>query len=140
MAWLMHALKAQGLFFIDSRTTSLSLAGREAQRAGVAHWNRDLFLDHHRSTRAVNAAFDRMLELAAQRGAVLAIGHPYPETLAVLERRLPELASQGARLVPASTLVAVMQAAPAPSADFARRQRQLGQAPRPQPAVPLLDP
>jgi polysaccharide deacetylase 2 family uncharacterized protein YibQ len=46
-----------------------------------------------------------MKVLAKQRGQVVAIGHPYPATLELLERELPRLAEQGFELVKVSELV-----------------------------------
>jgi polysaccharide deacetylase 2 family uncharacterized protein YibQ len=46
-----------------------------------------------------------MKALAKQRGRVVAIGHPYPATLELLERELPRLAEDGFELVNVSELV-----------------------------------
>ena len=43
--------------------------------------------------------FERMKKLARERGQVIAIGHPHPTTLDLLERELPKLAEQGFELV-----------------------------------------
>ena len=44
-------------------------------------------------------------EWARRNGMALGIGHPYPETIAVLERQLPQLAFYGVTLVPVSELI-----------------------------------
>jgi uncharacterized protein len=107
MHWLMQAMAEHGaLFFVDSRTTPLSVAAQTASEVGVPHLIRDIFLDREREVTAVEKQFDRLLELARQRGSALALGHPYPETLAVLERRLPELAEAAVRLVSLKELLA----------------------------------
>jgi polysaccharide deacetylase 2 family uncharacterized protein YibQ len=43
--------------------------------------------------------------MARSKGRAVAIGHPYPETLEVLERELPKLAAEGIELVTISALL-----------------------------------
>lgn len=91
MDWSMAVLRERGLFFIDSRTTANTQAAFAAEAAGVQHLSRDVFLDNQRTTAAIDAQFSRALQLARKQGVALIIGHPYPQTLDYLERRLPEL-------------------------------------------------
>lgn len=107
MEWLMDAiLQHHCMFFIDSYTTPESVALRIAGEAGVKAARRDVFLDDDRSGRALEHEFERLKSLARERGRAIAIGHPYPETLDMLERRLPTLAGEGYELVPVSSIVA----------------------------------
>jgi len=99
MNWLMNELKRQLLFFVDSRTSADSQAWEIAQQHGLSSHKRDVFLDHERNHESIEKQFERMVQLAKQRGSALAIGHPYPETLAVLEREIPRLRRQGIELV-----------------------------------------
>lgn len=106
MQWLMEEISAQGdLFFIDSFTTHHSVALQFADEAGVAARKRDVFLDPDQNPETVAREFERMKELAIKRGVVVAIGHPYPATLALLEKELPKLAEQGFELVTISELL-----------------------------------
>lgn len=93
MAVLMDALaRAPGdLVFVDSRTTPRSHAEAAAVAAGLRATRRDLFLDNRREPRAIERQVARWVAHARARGCALAIAHPYPETLAVLERMLPRL-------------------------------------------------
>lgn len=110
MTWLMEELSARdGFYFVDSYTTHHSIALEFAFDAGIPAVRRDVFLDNDRSEAAIRREFERLKREARQRGAAVGIGHPYPETLAFLERELPGLAAQGFRLVPVREL-----AAPAP--------------------------
>jgi hypothetical protein len=106
MQRLMRAVRSRHLFFVDSRTTPASLAADVARTEGVPTLVRDVFLDNDRDPGAIERQFDELLRLARTRGQALAIGHPYPETLAVLERRLPPLHAAGVELVPLSRLLA----------------------------------
>lgn len=76
------------MIFIDSRTTAESVAAESAIHAGLMTSARDVFLDHDRSASAIEAEVDRWIAAARRDGCALAIGHPYPETLTVLEREL----------------------------------------------------
>ncbi|NQD36202.1 divergent polysaccharide deacetylase family protein [Permianibacter sp. IMCC34836] len=105
MSWLLDEAKTQAVFFIDSRTTSHSIAGTTARRLGVPSIGRDVFLDHDDNPAAIARQFDYLLKLARQRGHALAIGHPRPATLQVLEQRLATLADAGIVLVPVSGLL-----------------------------------
>ena len=106
MEWLMEAIRQHHcMYFIDSYTTPQSVALRIAGEAGVSAARRDVFLDDDRSTTALEHEFRRLKALAREHGQAIAIGHPYPETLDFLERRLPSLAGDGYELVPVSALV-----------------------------------
>jgi polysaccharide deacetylase 2 family uncharacterized protein YibQ len=106
MSWLMDEIgRRDGLFFIDSYTTHESVAVQLAKERGVAATRRDVFLDHERSAAVVQRELERLKRLARQRGRAVAIGHPYPETLDVLERELPRLANEGIELVAVSDLI-----------------------------------
>ena len=105
MRRVMQELARRRLFFLDSMTSPHSVAAREARAAGLPTLVRDVFLDNDRTPAAIEREFDRLLALARRRGTAIAIGHPYPETLAVLERRLPLLRAAGIELVPLSALL-----------------------------------
>lgn len=106
MQWLMQEILAcENLFFIDSYTTHESVALRIAAEAGVSASKRDVFLDHDRSTSAVLHELERLKLKARRQGQAIAIGHPFPETLAVLEQELPKLKDQGFELVTISRLL-----------------------------------
>lgn len=105
MQWTMRALYERDLYFIDSRTTSQSVAWRTAQQSNVPSLKRDVFLDHERNLEAINEQFNKFIAIAKRRGHAIAIAHPYPETLNYLKHNLARLHTQGINLVPASTLV-----------------------------------
>ena len=108
MNWLMEAIRSrEDLFFIDSYTTHESIALEIAAEAGVTATKRDVFLDHERTLEAVAREFERLKAKARKHGSAVAVGHPFPETLAVLERELPRLREQGFELVTISKLLAL---------------------------------
>lgn len=105
MEWLMHFLKGKGKFFIDSLTTKDSVAGSIARENHIPSMRRDVFLDDIVDVDYINSQVDRLIEVAKSKGHAIAIGHPHPETLAVLAKRLPTLHEYGVRLVSLSRMV-----------------------------------
>ena len=90
------ALKQQGdMYFVDSRTTVATVARRLAWETGVPSTDRNVFLDNDLEAGELDYQFERLLKRARSQGSAVAIGHPYPQTMAVLYEQLPRLADQG---------------------------------------------
>jgi polysaccharide deacetylase 2 family uncharacterized protein YibQ len=102
---VMLALKKQGGYFLDSRTTPKSVAGAVAAENGLATLNRDVFLDDVDSLAAVEKQLAHLEKIALKTGQAVAIGHPRPNTLNALRQWLPTLASKQITLVPLSHLM-----------------------------------
>lgn len=92
-------------YFVDSRTTAATRAFAHARTLGIPAAERHVFIDAQRGEMAVRQGWQRWLAHARREGSALAIAHPYPETLALLEAELPKLRAQGFELVPPSTLL-----------------------------------
>lgn len=106
MQWLMHYISQYDeLFFVDSYTTAATVVAQIATENWIPNMRRDIFLDNDRNPSSIEQQFDRLLSIAAKNGRALAIGHPYPETLTVLEKRLPKLRQSGYRLISVSQLL-----------------------------------
>ncbi len=104
MQWVMQEAQQRQLFFVDSRTISGSVARDVASASHIPNIGRDVFLDHDNDPAAIRKQWQRLLKKAEEKGYALAIGHPYPNTLAVLEQELPKL--HDIIVVPVSQLVA----------------------------------
>ncbi|MGA8873177.1 MAG: divergent polysaccharide deacetylase family protein [Candidatus Acidiferrales bacterium] len=102
---LMPAIRARGLYFIDSRTTAATVAYNAAESAGVPTASRKVFLDDTPTREAVLAQLDLAARDARRDGSAIAIGHPHPATIAALAEELPRLKAEGIQLVFASELV-----------------------------------
>ena len=102
---LMAALRARGLYFVDSRTTEWTRAGEAARRHGVPFLSRNVFLDDVASEPAVAAQLERAAEIARTEGSAVAIGHPHGPTLSVLEKEMPRLRAEGVTPVFVSELI-----------------------------------
>jgi len=106
MALVMAELRSRELLFLDSRTTAKSVAAREAQRLGVPHAERDVFLDNELGLDYVRRQLVQAEQLARRRGYAVAIGHPHDVTIEALRGWLPTLKERGFALVPISAVVA----------------------------------
>jgi uncharacterized protein len=98
-------LARRGLFFIDSRTTDRTVAAEAAARARVPWASRRVFLDDIQTEPEILRSLDDLVAKARAEGSAIAIGHPHPTTLAVLERELPRMSERGVRLVRITELV-----------------------------------
>ena len=102
MTWVMKEMARLGYFFVDSRTSSQSIAEMIAREQGVPVLRRDVFLDHDIDINSIRRQFNELVALAKQKGSAIGIGHPHPETIAVLKELLPSLALQNIKLAPVS--------------------------------------
>ena len=107
MRAVVRVLSARRLFLLDSRTTEATVARRVADEASLPAVSRRVFLDAVESPEAVERAFRELLVRARRDGPSLAIGHPHPATLALLERELPLLAERNVQVVTVGSLARV---------------------------------
>lgn len=105
MRKVMAALKARGLYFIDSKTIGSSVAASMAAEAGLDYAERDIFLDHEITAEFIENALRKVEDTAYRKGYAIAIGHPHSETIAALQRWLPTLEEKGLTIVPASAVL-----------------------------------
>jgi polysaccharide deacetylase 2 family uncharacterized protein YibQ len=105
MRAVASVLAQRGLFFIDSRTGSASVAERDTAAAGIRTAGRDVFLDNVADVEATEAQLRRAAQLAKSQGSAIAIGHPRPTTLTAVRALLPELQRDGIQFVLARDLV-----------------------------------
>jgi len=103
---VLEAVRQAGLFWLDSRTSGRSVGLRVAQDLQMPAAQRDLFLDHDPERDAILAQLRQTERVAARKGQAIAIGHPYPETLAALEAWMPAAQARGFILVGMSDLIA----------------------------------
>jgi len=126
----MAEVREHGLFWLDSRTTSATRGIETARAAGVPAIERDVFIDAEVNVDFIRGQVRKLIETARLRGAAVGIGHPHPETIAVLRELRDELLGSGVTLVPVSALVRTTPVAgPALAAATVRKSRGAG-APR----------
>jgi polysaccharide deacetylase 2 family uncharacterized protein YibQ len=98
-------LRARGLLFLDSRTSTSSLAADLAQVEGVPHAVRDVFLDNELTAENVRERLAELEGVARRNGFAVAIGHPHDATLDALEPWLRTVSSRRFSLAPVSAVV-----------------------------------
>jgi polysaccharide deacetylase 2 family uncharacterized protein YibQ len=82
---VLSALDRRGLFFVDSRTTGLTVAAAEAGRLGVPVLERRVFLDAIDG--GAEASLEAAIAVALRDGSAVAIGHVQTDGLAAILRR-----------------------------------------------------
>lgn len=88
MREVIKDLKKRKLFFLDSRTSAKTVASAMALEMGVPNIDRNVFLDNERDAEYVKARIAEAVRIAKKKGFSVAIGHPYPETIAALKQTL----------------------------------------------------
>jgi hypothetical protein len=118
MAWILQVLHSAGsYFYIDSFTSPDSVAYQIAREQQVPAARRNVFLDDVNTEDAVREQWKRLLAIARKHGFALAIGHPRPMTLKVLEAELPQLETEGVTLVAPSKIVELQEQNPLPDTE-----------------------
>ena len=102
---LMARLKRRGLLFVDSVTSSASVAASLSRSYGVPTAERNIFIDNEIDPESIAKQLARVERCARRRGYCVAIGHPHKATLNILRRWLPSLARKGFQVVPISAIV-----------------------------------
>jgi len=85
MEIVLEELKKRNLFFLDSLTTPKSLGKQIAIQNQVPYLQRDIFLDNIPEKKYILAQLHKAEMLSIQKKRIIAIGHPYPQTIAALQ-------------------------------------------------------
>ena len=111
MRIILEELKKRSLFFLDSRTTPVSVCGNIAEKIGLKYAERDIFLDlgqkkEEKQYRAyVKKQIKELINVARTRGRAVAIGHDKKLTLEVIKESIPDIEKEGIRIVPLKNFV-----------------------------------
>ncbi len=86
MRIVLEQIRAEGLFFLDSLTTSKSVGFSMAGAMGIKTIKRDVFLDNNLNKKKIINQLESLVKIAEKHGQAIGIGHPNRETLdAVIE-------------------------------------------------------
>ena len=104
MQKVMQALERYNLYFLDSVTIGNTQAMRAAQGTGVKVIKRKVFLDDTQNEADIRYQFNRAIALARRNGSAIAIGHPHPTTVRVLQQMVYNLPPDITLVRPSSLL------------------------------------
>ena len=105
MTLLAGVIKDKKKFFIDSRTTSNSVANSTMRRYNVPTNQRDVFLDNDLDEEKIKIQLYKLADVSERKGIAIGIGHVKPQTLNVLKNEIPILKQKGFRFEFVSRLV-----------------------------------
>lgn len=107
MSWLMEVLsnRNDNLYFVDSKTTALTVASQIAKEHYIPNISRDVFLDSSKNEDDIKRQLRYLKKIAARKGFAVAIGHPYPSTIRLLSNYLPTLLEHNIEVVPVTKLI-----------------------------------
>jgi hypothetical protein len=111
MKIILGELKKRNLFFLDSRTTPVSVCGSISEKIGLKYAQRSVFLDlsqekEEKQYRAyIKKQIRELINIAKVRGSAIAIGHDKKLTLEVIKDSIPDIEKENIKIVPLKKLV-----------------------------------
>ena len=95
MTVLASVLKDRGKYFIDSRTSSLTIGEKTMISFGVPTARRNIFLDNNNDLDKIEEQMNKLANSAKKNGVAVGLGHARKNTLSVLEKVVPDLLDKG---------------------------------------------
>jgi polysaccharide deacetylase 2 family uncharacterized protein YibQ len=102
----LWVVKDNGLFFVDSLTSSRSRAYRTARRLHISTACRNIFLDNVLDESAILVQLYKLKQHAIRYGRAIGIGHPFPETSRAVAKFLSTADPHDISFVHASRILA----------------------------------
>lgn len=104
MQAVMNTLKKHSKYFLDSRTTNVSVAYPVAQKAHLRAFRNDIFLDSPNISQSnMDAKLSQIIQLSQSKSNIIAITHCHnKEKLDYLKSFINRLKNAGFRLIPLS--------------------------------------
>lgn len=109
MRAVLREIKASDKFFVDSRTSSQSVAPEVAEELHLPCIKSDGFLDSKDDQAEIKNRLDSLADRALQEGWAIGIGHIRANTLKALKEMIPRLEKKGVRFVHASRALQLRQ-------------------------------
>ncbi len=111
MKIILEELKKRDLFFLDSRTTPISVCGNISRKIGLKYAKRSVFLDlapikEEKQNRAyIKRQIKELINIAKTRGNAIAIGHDKKLTLDVIKESIQDIEKENIKIVPLKKIV-----------------------------------
>jgi polysaccharide deacetylase 2 family uncharacterized protein YibQ len=101
---MLDIFRQRSFFFVDSFTSSNSVAFRTARELNMVAAYRNVFIDNDLDVDSIYRQLLKAKRRALRTGTAIAIGHPRPETVRVLDGFLKDSQLSGIELVYASAI------------------------------------
>ena len=95
MTVLASVLKDRGKYFIDSRTSSLTIGEKTMISFGVPTARRNIFLDNNNDLDRIEEQMNKLANSAKKNGVAVGLGHARKNTLSVIRNVVPGLLEKG---------------------------------------------
>ena len=111
MKIILEELKKRNLFFLDSRTTPISICGNVSRKIGLRYAERSVFLDlgqkkEEKQYRAyIKKQIRELIKIAKTKGSAIAIGHDKKLTLEVIKDSISDIEKENIKIVPLKKLI-----------------------------------
>lgn len=102
---VLKELKRYDLYFLDSRTSSSSVAYDIARQLGMRCGRRDVFFDVDTDKNVIREQIKSLADKAGSRGYAIGIGHCYKNTYEVLAEEIPKYQKKGYEFVTLSEVI-----------------------------------
>ena len=101
----LSVVRDEGLFFVDSLTTSRSTGYNTAKTMHISAVRRNVFIDNIQDETFIHLQLAKLKRLALKHGQAIGIGHPFPETAKMVKNFFQEIESTKISMVPISHLM-----------------------------------
>jgi len=91
MRFFLQAVKKKGLIFLDSRTSTDSVAYRVAKEEGLISGYNEGFLDAVVNVEHMQKQIDELVKKAKDKGKIIIIAHPRESTIRFLKTKISSL-------------------------------------------------
>ncbi len=105
MEIVMNILKSRKMYYVDSVTIQNTKGWKTADKMGVPHIKRDVFLDHKNNKAYIKKQISKLIRTAFKKGYAVGIGHIRAGTPATLETAYQEFKALGIEVVPVSYII-----------------------------------